>query len=345
MKNKKVSNGIFKGAAAFIFISALTLSFLLNFSAVAYASDETPDNNAGANFEITQREFKDVKKDMIITGVLPVFSSDDSAASDYINGLVADAYDSMLSRAGESKDKLYFAYERFIYGDCVSILMRCGSPPGNGQFDPDIVQSVNFSASTLKSVDINGVLGVNGVKLIDKALMDAIKQNVDEYVTNFSTIGDGRSFYVDNGVLYAAFDRYEITLGSAGVYYFPVTIDKIRELTVSADSYIIKAGYNVKMVRLKDIAQAFGYDATWSEKDQTIGIYSADGQFLTGFTIGKNSYTKVKATAQYVLEAAPEIIGDRTYVPASFFDRALGISYTSNADGSITFSKLDTGGY
>jgi hypothetical protein len=77
------------------------------------------------------------------------------------------------------------------------------------------------------------------------------------------------------------------------------------------------------MLPLSTVAQNLGFKVTWNSKDKSVLL--DDGTIITTVTIGNESYFKaptqaLNLTNPFNLGAAPIIVDDRTYVPASFFN-------------------------
>ena len=79
----------------------------------------------------------------------------------------------------------------------------------------------------------------------------------------------------------------------------------------------------VIIVPVRKYAEGLGLEVGWDGENVTVTV----GTIPMGvsFKIGVNSYSKAKMTP-FTLEAAPQIINDRTYVPVSFFEQVLNAS-------------------
>ncbi len=79
------------------------------------------------------------------------------------------------------------------------------------------------------------------------------------------------------------------------------------------------------LVPVRAVAEAFGYDVSWDGDLRAVTVGTV--QMGVNFRIGENSYKKSKMTP-FVLETAPVIINDYTYVPLSFFSDVLEADVT-----------------
>ena len=91
------------------------------------------------------------------------------------------------------------------------------------------------------------------------------------------------------------------------------------ELTVDGND-IYKDENGVDMIPVRKYAEGLGLEVGWDGELQSVTV----GTVPMGvhFRIGENSYAKARM-APFVLEAAPRLVGDTTYVPVSFFEQAL----------------------
>ena len=108
---------------------------------------------------------------------------------------------------------------------------------------------------------------------------------------------------------------------------------KVTKLTV-ADKEIGAVSYDSELktvlVPVRAVAEALGYEVNWDGDLRAVTVGTE--QMGVNFVIGENSYKKSKMTP-FVLEAAPVIINDYTYVPVSFFSDVL--------EADITVSDTD----
>ncbi len=91
----------------------------------------------------------------------------------------------------------------------------------------------------------------------------------------------------------------------------------------------------IVMVPLRAVAEALGYQVTWDGEKQLVEILK--GAQWTTVTIGKDAYFFGRR-AHMPLGKAPEIIGDRTYVPADFLIEILHQD-VSLEDGAIKINQ------
>ena len=74
---------------------------------------------------------------------------------------------------------------------------------------------------------------------------------------------------------------------------------------------------NTKMVPLRQVAEAVGFRVTWNEAHRSVTLQHVGGQAVATLVIGQ------ERSNGHVLDVAPTIRNDRTFVPVSFFEGLL----------------------
>lgn len=109
----------------------------------------------------------------------------------------------------------------------------------------------------------------------------------------------------------------------------------VEDAAIEAPSAFIDEDGTV-MVPLRAISEALNYEVTWNNEERCIMVGS-DVQVR----IGEKSIT-VAGKDTVLLESAPLIKDDRSYVPLSFFKEALGVKIVSFFENNII---INTGRY
>lgn len=86
------------------------------------------------------------------------------------------------------------------------------------------------------------------------------------------------------------------------------------------------------MVPLRAIAEALGYKVTWHNETRTITL----GEDIS-LTIGKDLY--IKGDDSLSLGTAPELVGDKTFVPLSFFKKVVQMNNAYVFEGQIVIDN------
>jgi len=207
------------------------------------------------------------------------------------------------------------------------------SLPGYIRQDAD---SINFDRSTLRVIDINTVLGPNGTKLVNSYLNNVIWADFSKYNPGFSGITESHAFYTDGSSLFLVFDSYEITKGSSDreTIEFPVNLIKNYEVEIKTRN--TPDGSFTILFPLREICEQFGFDVKWRGIDSAIEI--TRDSFTTEITAYVNEYKK--GVLEVKLESSPMFIEGSIYVPITFFEEILGLSYYVSEDLTVTFSEV-----
>ena len=94
------------------------------------------------------------------------------------------------------------------------------------------------------------------------------------------------------------------------VYAYVLTVNQDDIMMIDDTAYIPVRKY----------AESLDLEVTWYDEDMSVTIGTVP--MGVGFKIDENSYSKSKMTP-FVLEGAPKLVEDTTYVPVSFFEQVL----------------------
>ena len=254
-----------------------------------------------------------------------------------INRRINEIYDTEISAARRPAARtLVFSHSPRRSGDVVTILIKV-SPTANRPAQNAFGVTIDLNREAIISLtDIEG-LGINALQICNQAVNDEINRNPLFSNANFNGIDDTRSFYLDDNAVVLLFNEGEIAPAHLGVQRVRVEMDSILSVTIERDRiYILEDFYNLKLIPLRDVVQELGFDLTWNAAAREIQI--AHDQFETAITLDRNSYFRVRGATRS-LEAAPfQNENGVTFVPLSFFDQILDVSYTEDGNGNIVFS-------
>lgn len=137
---------------------------------------------------------------------------------------------------------------------------------------------------------------------------------------------------------------YDVTTKSIPAQTTP---NKIIVLSQQEDDSIINISVNnekinsplafinqdgVAMVPIRSIAESLGYKVTWDNDERSVKIGDE-----VSLKIEQNNYLNYEKI-QIVLETAPVIVNDHTYVPLSFFKEVLSIKSVDFINNDITIN-------
>lgn len=227
-----------------------------------------------------------------------------------------------------------FSYDCETGGNIVSIIIyTSASLPGHTRQE---VNSVNFDKSSGQFVNINTILGPNGVKLMNTYLNSLVRTDPSKYNLSFSGITENHDFYTDGVSLFLFFGSYEITKGNSEAETVEIPLSLIKSYCIQVQERKSPSANLTILLPLREICQFFGYDVSWRDFDMPIVI--SRNTFQTEITTNLNEYKKGPLSVK--LEAPPIFIDGTTFVPITFFEEILGLTYYVGPDSFVTVSEI-----
>ncbi len=270
---------------------------------------------------------------VVVKGEVPVCEGLNLELDNIINEKVGAFYDSVVASYTDSARSIAFSYKAVEYEQYYSLLVYANV---TSVVSPSLVFAVCVDTENERIVNLADVLGPNGVKLANDFISLKVAQTKG-YNANFTGINAQAKFYIDGGSICFPFDKYAIAAGSLGVVELVLPLEDCVNLTVMREDYYLLTQYNVKMIRLSQVVESFGYTLSWKQDINAVAVNYGFEEFIT-IAYGKNSY-QIRGQNVKILEAAPAATDARTYVPISFFSEIMGLHYSINSDGDITFSQ------
>jgi len=272
----------------------------------------------------------------VVRGAIPQANGFSNAALEKaFNDRVTEAYNALLSQMGTTAHSVEFSYS--IVADASYVSARIFAKSA-ATFSQESCACIVFSPKTEKMLNLNDVLGSNGVKLANRVLSDAVKAAPEKFNATVEDVLLSQDFYMENNTLVMVFDQFEIAPGAEGMVYMPIALSGVTNFTVDKNEYYPSAAtqFGVKMIPIRNVAEAFGYHVVWNGVTSSADLYK-DGVMVTTIKIGDNSFFRARS-AKRRLETAPELQNGKTHVPISFFDEILGLLYVVDSNGNIIFS-------
>lgn len=209
-----------------------------------------------------------------------------------------------------------------------------------------------------RSEDLGTYPVVKGMAALNKKMFDDLFKNYTYYERSNTSMYDQNAFkvefVVENAGRYAKVNviynyqqntRYSQPVSIDNFYY----IDKDTMTTMTADAYTAAiavpapavteapvdeekpAEEEAIMLPLRKYAEPLGYELSF---DQETGVCKiTKGDFITSIKIDDNAYTVKNEKVE--LEAAPSMQDGSIYVPVSFFEKVLGATVKTDADGNV----------
>jgi len=230
-----------------------------------------------------------------------------------------------------------FEYEIFYTRDVVSVVIIATT---RAVTDRTSVVSVNFNPYTGVLVNLTEAMGMDITPLAEGKIADMIRRDPATYYAAFTAPPTGQAFYLTDHSLVLLFDEFQLSSAPDSTRIIEFVRENIRVFTITYNNYRISEDrYEIKMMPLRQILNYMGYcneDIVWNppRKEATV---MRNGSATIILTVGENNF-QVNGVIQRSLEAAPEMINGRMYVPISFFDQILGLTaYNIDEQGNITF--------
>lgn len=241
------------------------------------------------------------------------------------------------TRVNGGLGNIYFNYNIVSSGRYVSIIIL-SEFTAHGGSRTSRVDTLNFDRSSLEPFYAQDLLGANGLAIATDVVNNFIAQNF-RHMPRIAMLDESSSFYVSNGSVYFVFNRYEIAPGSEGVQSVAVHLNNLTTFVLEIDDYHIdNENHSIRMLPLRRVADAFGYEVTWDGDVLEVGIVRTNGSGIpevTTLRLNQNAYMRPQDTIPRTLEAAPQLIDGVAHVPISFFDVILGMHYNISTDGTI----------
>ncbi|WP_127585179.1 DUF3298 domain-containing protein [Paenibacillus koleovorans] len=204
--------------------------------------------------------------------------------------------------------------------------------PGTGMPRVDTYNYTNTAEA--KKIELSDLFGADYKAILDKEVSAQIAANPDKYFKGdmgYKGISDTQSFYVQGGEAVLVFPKYSIAPGVSGTPEFRVALPTGSEVAkleiVLAADQLQKSSDGVALVPLRLAGEQLGFTVTWVEATRSAEL--SKGAQWTAVYEGKDSYSRNKM-APVQLGTAPVIIGEKLYVPQSFFSDILLLTVTVN---------------
>ncbi len=287
----------------------------------------------GVQVLIKEREGTMKQEGFEMKVVLPlVIIEGETELPNLINRQVEEIFYSYLQGSSQYKAKtLDIEYDSIQDRNYFSILIKASYVNG---FTYNKIASVNFDTVSKKLIALNDILGVNGALLASDFIEKQRLKNPSGYPDQPISVSQSQSFYIKENAIHLLFDE-----NNAPKLDVVIPLNQVSNYSIHKEDYYTKESYGLKMLPLRNICEIFNFNVKWGENS----IEISRGSFSTSLRPDENKYTKGKLStgrAPTSLEAAPELFEGRTYVPISFFSEILGLIYSSDESGTITFSEI-----
>ena len=197
------------------------------------------------------------------------------------------------------------------------------------------LEIINFNLRNCSFVSISDIIGPNGTQIVNKIIHDETIKSPEKYNLNFTGIDNEHNFFVDGDNLVVPFNEYELSSAIKGIQKFAIKINGVKNKIINAKSYYVTKPYDLKMIPIRNVCEAFGFEVVWCEP---ACVKIVNDKLTATVLVNKNNYVKNNEVPQ-TLESAPQIKNNQTYVPISFFVKYTNLFYSITEDNNLIFSQ------
>lgn len=307
------------------FNSNFSSSFSSSFFKTAYAYDTATASNYNIKSNIHTRI-----NNTILTGEYPIINNllDQTFQVD-VNYRITSQIDSVTSTYAQNQKSLELTYECILDNNYLSIVLYFKNTATN-EIE---IKSTCIDILQNKFIDINNILDINGYNYANKIVSAETTQQSIAY----KKVDVNTAFYIKDNNIIILFGAGELTFAQRGNIQIEINTSNITNYTIN--DFYSKSNYNVKMVKLRDTLEYFGYVTQWVSSTAPINILK-DDVIIASITTGSNRYA-ISNKFIKELEFAPELTNSLTYVPISFFSEILGMLINTDSNGNIVISNYN----
>lgn len=284
------------------------------------------------NFDfITLQEINTRIGNMKVTGSLPhIDKFKNKTFENQLNQKINLIYEKKIAEAiSKNVKSLKINYKVKAEKNIISILL-------NFLGNKNDLETINFNLKTCSFVSISDIIGLNGTQIVNKIIHDETIKTPEKYNLNFSGIDNNHNFFVDGDNLVVPFNEYELSSAIKGIQTFTIKISGVKNKIINAKNYYIAKPYDVKMIPLRNVCEAFDFEVVWHEPSASVKIIN--DKLTATALLNRNNYVKNNEAPQ-TLESAPQIKNNQMYVPISFFIKYANLFYSISDDNNLIFSQ------
>ncbi len=284
------------------------------------------------NFDfITLQEINTRIENVKVTGSLPHIDKFKSKTfENQLNQKINLIYEKKIAEAiSKNVKSLKINYKVKAEKNIISILL-------NFLGDKNDLETINFNLKTCSFVSISDIIGPNGTQIVNKIIHDETIKTPEKYNLNFNGIDNDHNFFVDGDNLVVPFNEYELSSAIKGIQTVTIKISGVKNKIINAKNYYTTKPYDLKMIPLRNVCEAFDFEVVWHEPSASVKI--VNDKLTATALVNRNNYMKNNEAPQ-TLESAPQIKNNQTYVPISFFVKYANLFYSISDDNNLIFSQ------
>ncbi len=291
----------------------LVILFSMSFTLSIYAAD------------ISSYEVKEFSNNTSVTGKLPEVKADSDILTKLINAEVKNIYTNRSNAAKNSNAKsVTFSYDVYEEKNVTSIVIESKVSKLKSITSVDTIVFDSNKIYTLPTY-----LNSTQLKLFNKSINEQIKQNPKDYKVSEVTLSEKTSFYIKNGVVYAAFDG-ETVASSTGITTFAYKSTSTDNYVLKRNKYVVQSSTQAKFVPIREVYTNLGYNVKY--KDKQIIVTDDNGKKIATFE-GSEDVTVIPQNKSSAFSMGILNSGYRTYIVD-------GVSYTTLATVQSTTNAI-----
>lgn len=262
-----------------------------------------------------------------VDGSLPNVTTDSASLTKLVNSEITNIYNTRSTNAKNSNaKKITFSYDTYESNNVTSIVIYSSVSKLKSV---DYINTIVYDDSKIYTLDT--YLSSSDLKVFNKNINDTIKKSPQNYKVSDVTLNDKTSFYVKNGVTYAAFDGESLS-SSPDVKTFSFSKSNVDTYTLKKDKYYVQDSTQIKYVPIREVYNGLGYKVSYRNK--FIYVYDVAGKKIATFDTDQqttSSYSNANAPLNY----KAFINDDVAYTPLSVVKSTTGIVYDIKSNGDI----------
>jgi len=324
------------------------LVFLFAFNTVVFANPldemETPApeepaitvplwNDSMVADRTPTRQITNIRLRGVFPDIQPHFGEAYEELNAHISATASDLIDSALRLRART---ITFSYQVEATPQVVSVVMYAAIAAVTLR---EAVRTINFCPQTGKLLTITCVMGDDFPPLVERILTQWTRDYPERFYSALTA--PISAFYITHTQLVFLFDEFQISTDPGGVTRLEMTLANIIRLTpIAPTEYrVLEDIYNLKMVPIRNITQALGFDHETDSREGRVRIWRdiERTEMMMEINKGVNAY-HWGGSAGRALESSPMLLNGRVLVPITFFDQIMPrTTYRVDDEGYIHF--------
>ena len=295
-------------------------------------------NRWDASTMLTERSLTRRQEGIEIRGTVPHLTPEFGTSYERINNYIADyAVSSLLenARGGMTRPRtVKFSHEAHNSGNVVSLVIFAEV---DSSVPRTLVRTVNFHATTGRLLSLREAIIMDITPIIERRIAEMIRNNPEHYYAAQSASLEDLQFFVTDREVAVLFNGLTLSTRDAEVSSVVFMRRNLHSFSISTSEYHVRDyGYSLKRIPLRAVTEGLGFTISWDSETSTVSVIQ-NRQVVAELTLGYNNFT-ANGSVTVSLEEGPLMIEGSLYVPITFFDQVLPLTfYSVSPAGRITF--------